>query len=185
MSLDIKNYKNRHAIKFRVARILWAFTWMVMCRWTPSGIGFFYRWRIFWLRVFGAKIGKGVHVYPSVRIWQPWTLEMCDYSCLASGVDCYSVDRIVIGENVVVSQDSFLCTASHDISSETFELSTKPIFLSKDSWVGARAIIFPGTKLGKGAVVAAGAVVVKDVPDWNVVGGNPARTIKMRTINRC
>lgn len=182
MSTDIKNYRNRHSIASRLGRIAWTCVWCCLCRWTPAGIGFFYWWRNFWLRVFGAKIGKGVHVYPKVRIWQPWTLEMGDYSCLANCVDCYTADRVQIGRNVVVSQDAFICTASHDISSSTFELITKPIVLTNDSWVGARAIIMPGVTLGEGAVAAAGSVVTKNVEPWTVVGGNPARIIKKRAL---
>lgn len=183
MSLAIKKYRNRHSIASRGGRIAWALVWWGLCWWTLPGVGVFYAWRNLWLRIFGAKIGKGVHVYPHAKIWQPWMLEMGDYACLANGVDCYSADKVVIGENVVVSQDSFICTASHDISSSTFELVTKPIVLSKDSWVGARAIVMPGVKLGEGAVVAAGAVVTKDVEPWTVVGGSPARVIKKRVLS--
>lgn len=183
MNLRIRDYRNGHALWMRMGRILWQFVWIVFCRWTPQGFQVFYKWRAFWLRLFGARIGKGVHIYPSAKVWQPWTLEMGDYSCLAGGVNCYTADEIVIGENVVVSQDSFLCAASHDISSPVFELVTKPIELSKDSWVGARAIIMPGVKLGEGAVVAAGAVVTKDVEPWTVVGGNPALIIKKRVLS--
>lgn len=183
MSTDIKNYRNRHSIISRLGRIVWSCIWSCLCRWTPPGVGLFYWWRNLWLRVFGAKIGKGVHVYPKVRIWQPWMLEMGDYSCLANGVDCYTADIVRIGKNVVVSQDSFICTASHDIASKTFDLVTKPIILMSNSWVGARATLLPGVKLGEGAVVAASAVVTKDVEPWMVVGGNPARVIKKRVLS--
>ena len=182
MSADIKNYKNQHPLKYRVGRIVWSGVWMVFCRWTPQGIGVFYRWRNLWLRLFGAKIGKGVHVYPSAKVWQPWMLEMGDYSCLANGVDCYTADRISLGKNVVVSQGAYLCAASHGITSPTFELVTKPIVLAADSWVASRAIILPGVTIGEGAVVAAGAVVTKDVEPWTVVGGNPAKFIEKREL---
>lgn len=182
MSTDIKNYKNRHSLRCRVGRIVWSCVWMVLCRWTPQGIGVFYWWRNFCLKLFGARIGKGVHVYPSARVWQPWMLEMGDYSCLANDVDCYTADRISIGRNVVVSQGVYLCAASHDITSSTFELVTMPIVLSADSWVASRAIVLPGVTIGEGAVVAAGAVVTKDVEQRTVVGGNPAKFIKKREL---
>lgn len=182
MELDVKNYRNRHAMKYRIGRVAWCVFWLVFCRWTPQGLGVFYWWRNLWLKLFGAKIGAGVHVYPAAKIWQPWMLEMGDYSCLANGVDCYAADRISIGKNVVVSQDAFLCAAGHDIASRTFELETKPIVIADDSWVAAKAIILPGVTIGEGAVVAAGAVVTKDVEPWMVVGGNPAKIIKKREL---
>ncbi len=103
-------------------------------------------------------------------------------STLADGVDCYCVDRIEVGPEVTVSQRAFLCTASHDLEDPARRLTTKPIRLEQASWVFAEAFIGPGVTVGEGAVVAARAVVVKDVAPWTVVGGNPARVIKPRRL---
>lgn len=107
---------------------------------------------------------------------------MGDYSCLSENVDCYSVDYIIIGDQAVISQGAFLCCATHDISSPIMELIYKPITIGPQAWVAARAFIGPGVTIGDGAVVAACAVVTKDVEPWTVVGGNPARFIKKREI---
>lgn len=134
------------------------------------------------LRLFGAKVARGVLIYPSVDIWYPWKLEMGRYSCIGAKVNLYNKDVIRIGENVVVSQGSFLCTASHDISSEAHTLVTRPIILNNRVWVAAEAYVAPGVTIGEGAVVAARAVVVKNVESWTVVGGNPAKFLKHRVI---
>jgi putative colanic acid biosynthesis acetyltransferase WcaF len=127
-------------------------------------------------------MGRGTVVHASVRIWAPWNLEMGDHSCLAPWVDCYCVDRIRIGANATVSQYSYLCTASHDISDPLMRLVTAPITIGASAWVCAGAFIGPGVNLGEGAVAAARAVVVKDVETWTVVAGNPARYIKARQV---
>jgi putative colanic acid biosynthesis acetyltransferase WcaF len=87
-----------------------------------------------------------------------------------------------MGANITISQDSYLCTASHDISKIKKPLIFKPIFIGDSAWVAARAIVLPGVRVGDGAVIAAGAVVVKDVEPWTVVGGNPAKVIKKREL---
>ena len=105
------------------------------------------------------------------------------YACLSAGVDCYTVDKIFIGDQATVSQGVRLCTASHDISSKTMELSTSPISIEANAWVAGWSLILPGVTIGEGAVVAAGAVVTKDVEPWTVVGGNPAKFIKKRELS--
>ena len=69
--VDIKNYRNRHSLKSKVARLAWNITWLVLARWTPEHLGVFNRWRILLLRLFGAKIGKGCVVKASCEVWQP------------------------------------------------------------------------------------------------------------------
>lgn len=180
--LRLQDYRNRHSRKSKLKRAVWNGVWFLLFRPTPRGNGF-RRWRAFLLRCFGATIGKGCYILPDCRIWQPWKLELGDYSWLSQGVDCYAVDSIKIGSQCVISQDAFLCTASHDISSPIFELTTRPITIENQVWVGARAIILPGITLHEGCVVAAGAVVTKDVPAWTIVGGNPAKPIGTRHLS--
>ncbi len=180
--LDLKNYKNRHSRKSKIARVVWNVVWLLLFRTTPRG-NLLRSWRIFLLKCFGAKVSWSANVLPSCRIWQPWKLTMGDYSCLSERVDCYNADIIIIGKQVVISQDSFLCTASHDIASPIMELVTKPIMIEDQSWVCARAIVLPGVTLHEGAVVAAGTVVTKDVEPWTIVGGNPAKPLGLRKLH--
>lgn len=86
-----------------------------------------------------------------------------------------------IGNNVNISHYSLIQTLTHDPQSQSFICQEKPVTIADHVWIGARAIICPGVSIGEGAVIAAGAVVTKDVPPYTIVGGNPARYIKNRT----
>lgn len=179
--LHLEDYKNRHSLRSKVARGVWMIVWAVLFRPTPRG-RLFMPWRAFLLRCFGAKLGRGANVLPSCRVWQPWRLTMGDHSCLSERVDCYNAAEIIIGAQAVVSQDAFLCTASHDIGSPIMELTTAPVVIGAQAWVCARAVVLPGVRVGEGAVVAAAAVVTKDVSPWAIVGGNPARVLGRREL---
>lgn len=179
--LHLEDYKNRHSLRSKVARGVWMIVWAVLFRPTPRG-KLFMSWRAFLLRCFGAKLGRGANVLPSCRVWQPWRLTMGEHSCLSERVDCYNAAEITIGAQAVVSQDAFLCTASHDIGSPIMELTTAPIVIGAQAWVCARAVVLPGVRVGDGAVVAAAAVVTKDVSPWAIVGGNPARVLGRREL---
>lgn len=105
---------------------------------------------------------------------------MEDYTMLAQNVMCYNVAKIILRTQSVVSQDAYLCSASHNIDSPHHELVASPIEIQDQVWVAADAFIGPGVTIGQGAVVGARAAVFKDVEPWTVVGGNPARVIKER-----
>ena len=135
------------------------------------------------MRLFGARIGRGVRIQGSAHVWQPWKLSIGDWSWIDGEVSLYSVDCISVGSNAVVSEGAFICTASHDISRETFDLVTKPITIGDGTWVAARAIVLPGVSVGDGAVIAAGAVVAHDVEPWTIVAGNPAKVVKKRVVS--
>ena len=96
--------------------------------------------------------------------------------------DCSGLTSITIGDKVTISQKSFICTASHDISQINKPLMTKPITINSYSWIAADAFVGPGVTIGEGAVVGARAAVFKDVEPWSVVGGNPAVFLKKRVI---
>ncbi len=172
-------YVNRLSMKNRVARLAWRIVYALLFRPSPRVL---FGWRRFLLRMFGAKMGKATIVYPSVRIWAPWNLEMADYACLAFDVECYCIDKVKLGRRATVSQYSMLCTASHDLTSAETPLVTGPIAMGDDSWVFAKAFVGPGVTMGPGAVAAACSVVVKDVEDWTVVAGNPAKPISKRQV---
>ena len=179
--LQLQNYKNRHSLASKLGRVLWKIVWLVFFRTTPRG-NLFRPWRIFLLKLFGAKVEWSSNVLPTCRIWQPWNLTMGAYACLSEDVDCYTVAPIVIGAQATVSQGVKICTASHDIASRIMELTTAPITVGANAWIAGWSIVLPGVTIGEGAVVAAGAVVTKDVEPWTVVGGNPAKFIKKREL---
>jgi len=134
------------------------------------------------LRMFGASIGKGAKVMPSVKVWAPWNLRMDEYSCLSHYVDCYCVDRISIGAHATVSQYSFLCTATHDTADPHMGLVTGPITIKDQAWICADVFVGPGVTVGEGAVVGARSSVFRDLPAWKVCRGTPARPVRDRTL---
>lgn len=173
-------YQSALTLKSKLARLVWVCVCLLLFR--PTPVWACHKWRVFLLKSFGAKIGKGCKIAPSVRVWAPWNLTMGDFSCLADHVDCYTVDAIVIGSKVTVSQRSFLCTASHDIRSLTRPLIHSPICIDHHAWVCAEAFVGPGVTIGEGSVVAGRSVVMRDVDAWKVVGGNPAKVLKERVL---
>lgn len=180
MDFEEFRYENKLTISSKLKRLIWSIVWMLLFRPTPNpGMNF---WRISLLRLFGAKIGIGCKVAPSVKIWAPWNLRMRDYVCIADGVDCYTVDLISIGNKVTISQRSYLCTASHDIRSLKRPLVHSPLEIADHVWICSESFIGPGVCIGEGAVVAARSVVTKNVTAWTVVGGNPAKFIKNREV---
>ena len=180
MKIDLRSYRNEHGFGNKVARFAWDLVWLTLFRPTPRWV-VFSRWRIMLLRLFGAKVAWSVKILPSCRIWQPWHLTIGENSWIDRDVNLYSVDDIRIGHDAVVSEGAYVCTASHDITCETFALTTAPVEIGDCAWVCAHAIVLPRVKVGEGAVVAAGAVTTKDVEPWTVVGGVPAKVIKKRS----
>jgi putative colanic acid biosynthesis acetyltransferase WcaF len=173
-------YKNKLPLIHKIKRFTWNLVWQILVRPLPRNTGRV--WVLFLLRLFGAKVHRTANVYSSVKIYAPWNLVMQEHSCLAPEVDCYNVAKVTIGAYSIVSQKTYLCTASHDISKSTFSLIIKPITLKEQSWIGASSFIGMGVTVGQGAVVGATSSVYKDVEGWTVVGGNPVKFLKFRKI---
>lgn len=178
--IDLSRYHNALSRKNQVIRLLWTVVWGLLARPLPRSVGS--GWKRWLLRLFGARIASTAIVYSSAKVYYPANLTMDAYSCLASDVDCYNVAPIIIGANTTISQGTYLCTASHDISDPLNHLITAPIIIKDQAWVGAKAFIGMGVTIGQGAVVGATASVYKDVEPWTVVGGNPAKFLKHREI---
>lgn len=132
--------------------------------------------------IFGAEVHKSANIYSSAVIYSPWNLKMGEHSCLASKVDCYNPAPIHIGAHSTVSQKSYLCSATHDITKPNHPLVLNEIIVEEQVWIAADAFVGPGVTIGQGAVVGARSAVFKDVEPWTVVGGNPATFIKRREI---
>lgn len=134
--------------------------------------------RVFWLRLFGARIGNGVVVRSRVNITFPWRFTCGDHVWIGEEVTVLSLAEVRLGDSVCVSQQAFLCTGSHDFSRETFDLTTGPIEIDSGSWIGARTFVGPGVTMGAGSRSLAGAVVVASVPARATVAGVPAKVRK-------
>lgn len=181
MTLRIDTAANRRAKKWTkrelVCRALWDFLSPAFFAWTPRQL---WGWRRFVLRVFGAQIGREVQVYPSAKITIPWNLSIGDQSAVGDGAILYALGPIRVGERVTISQRAHLCAGSHDYTDAAMRLTKPPISVGNDAWICADAFVGPGVAVGDRVIVAARGVVVKDVPEGTIVGGNPARLIKQR-----
>lgn len=171
---------NPHSLRNRVFRVLWSISYSLLYRPSPNVA---HRYRVALLNLFGAKVHRTAHPYPKCKIWAPWRLTMGAHSCLANYVDCYNVAQIELEDYAIVSQYTYLCSASHDFNDRAFPLISSPIRIDRQAWVAARAYVGPGVRVGEGAVVGANACVYRNVEPWTVVGGNPAKAIARRTLN--
>ncbi len=147
----------------------------------------FNRFRMLLLRMFGAKLlakkGSYVSIQPGVKIASPWNLQIGDLSSIGGNSWVYALDKITIGEKTCIGEYVKLLTGYHDITTWNFQFRAKPITIGSCVWIATGAIVLPGVTIGDGAVIAAGAVVTKDVEPWTVMGGNPAKFIKKRVIS--
>ena len=156
------------------------FWWIVEALFFRPSPQFMYGWRRFLLRSFGAKIGKGVIVRPTVRTQFPWRVSIGDFSWIGDNVVLYSLGIIDIGNNVVVSQKSYLCTGSHDYTRQDFPISCMPVILEDECWLGTDVYVAPGVTIGEGTVVGARSSVFKSLPAGMVCVGSPAKVVKQR-----
>ena len=156
----------------RVGILLWSIGWPLFCAWTPKPLN---PWRLFWLRLFGAKINGQPFVHQRARIALPWHLTLHDRACVGDRANLYSLGEIEIGADATVAQEAYLCTGTHDFASPNRELQTAKITVGPGAFVCARAFVLPGITIGARAIVGACAVVTRNVPDDARVAGNPAR----------
>jgi putative colanic acid biosynthesis acetyltransferase WcaF len=132
------------------------------------------------LRVFGAKIGSRVNIYSSALIYFPWNLEIGDDSSIGEWTLIYNLGHVTIGARTTISQRVHLCAGTHDYRDRTMPLLKPSISIGDEVWVCADAFVGPAVKIEQRAIVAAASVVVKNVTADHIVGGNPARVIKIR-----
>lgn len=164
-----------HSFRHRLARTVWGVVQATVFRWSPRPL---FAWRRFLLSRFGARLDPRARVYPRVKIWAPWNLEMEAFATLADDVDCYCVDRIRIGRRATVSQYSYLCGATHDFEQTSRPLVPMPITIGPRAWIAADVFVGPGVTIGEGTVVGARSSVFTDLPAWKVCVGSPARPIR-------
>lgn len=161
----------------RVAMLLWEHSWFLLCAWTPKPLN---PWRLFWLRVFGARVFGTPFVHQRARIQIPWHLTLHHLCCIGDRANLYSLGEIEVGGGAVVAQEAYLCTGTHDFADPRLELITSRVCIGKGAFIGARAFVLPGVTIGEGAIIGACAVVTADVAPFTVSAGNPARFLKHR-----
>jgi len=161
----------------RFLRVLWEFCWFIFCSWTPKPLN---EWRLFWLRVFDAKIDGKPFVHQRARIAVPWNLTLHDRACLGDRANAYSLAEIEIGARATVAQEAYLDTGSHDFDRAGLPLVTAKITIGEDAFIGARAFVLPGVTIGARSVIGACSVVTHDVPEDVIAAGNPCKILRKR-----
>ena len=179
---DLSSYDNSWYSPGRgiAIRALWFFVGSPILRsqWLPlSSV------RRFVLRCFGASVGKGVVLKPGVRVKYPWLLSIGNHSWIGEDVWIDNLVEVKVGANSCLSQGAYLCTGNHDWSDPSFGLRVLPIVLEEGCWVGARVLIGPGVAIGQCGIAAAGSVITKSIPAFEIHAGNPARFVKKRILH--
>ncbi|NRD20826.1 colanic acid biosynthesis acetyltransferase WcaF [Winogradskyella eckloniae] len=180
MKTDLSKYDNSwYQPGSKLKRLLWYFVnWFFF----ESGWNISSGLKVFLLRRFGAKIGKGVLIKPKVTIKYPWKLQIGDHCWIGESVWIDNLDQVTLENNVCISQGALLICGNHNYKISTFDLFIAPIVLKEGSWVGAKSIVSPGVSLESHSVLSLGSVATKDLEAYSIYSGNPAQKVKTRKI---
>ncbi|MEE1091826.1 MAG: WcaF family extracellular polysaccharide biosynthesis acetyltransferase [Prevotella sp.] len=163
----------------KVKITLWYFVnaFLVRASWNPfMGI------KVFLLRLFGAKIGKGLVIKNNVTVKFPWKLVVGDNCWLGEHCWIDNLDCVTIGSNVCVSQGAMLLTGNHDYNIYNMPYRNAPIVIEDGAWVGARAVVCPGVTVHSNAVLSVGSVATRDLEENAIYQGVPAQKIRCRKL---
>ncbi len=138
--------------------------------------------KVFLLRLFGAKVGKGVVLKPRVNIKYPWFLEVGNFVWIGEDVWIDNLDQVIIGDNCCISQGALILSGNHNYKKSSFDLIVKPIVLEEGVWIGARSIVTKGVKCKSHALLSVGSVASNNLEAYTIYKGNPADAIKERVI---
>lgn len=172
--LDLKEFRLPEGFRGRNPLIvqLWWMVQSTLFAWSPQ---FMYGWRRMLLRCFGASVGNGAVIRPSVRVTYPWKVTIGDQSWIGDDVVIYSLGDIKIGDNVVISQKSYLCAGTHDYQSVDFPIMGKRIVVEDQCWIAADVFVGPGVQICSGVVVGARSTVLRNIEHGGVFAGHPLR----------
>lgn len=177
--MHLRHFNNRwyHPGRHKIIQILWFFSNALVLKssWFPvSGC------KVFLLRLFGARVGKGVNIKPSVNIKYPWRLTIGDYAWIGENVWIDNLDQVTIGTNCCVSQGALLLCGNHDYRSEHFDLRTGAITLEEEVWIGANATVCPGVTCHYRSILTVGSVATRNLEAHTIYQGNPAKEVRKR-----
>jgi putative colanic acid biosynthesis acetyltransferase WcaF len=132
------------------------------------------------LRMFGAKLGANCKFYPKVVVWAPWNLVCEQNVAVGDGAEIYNPAPMRLGAYFILSQDGYLCGATHDYNDPAFPLIAYEMDFGAYAWVCAKASVAPGVSMGDGAVLGLGSVATRTMEPWTVYAGVPAVKVKER-----
>jgi putative colanic acid biosynthesis acetyltransferase WcaF len=165
------------SLNVRFKRMAWNFVRVLLYQLSPRP---FHGWRAMLLRAFGAHMGPNCHFYPKSRVWAPWNLICADQVTVADDAEIYNPSPMSFGSHAILSQESYLCGATHDYDDPAFPLIAFAMQVGAYSWICARASVLPGVNVGEGAVLGLGSVATRDLEPWTVYAGSPAVKVKER-----
>jgi putative colanic acid biosynthesis acetyltransferase WcaF len=161
----------------RMRRLVWNICWALLYCLSPRPL---HGWRSMLLRIFGATMGPNCHFYPRSKVWAPWNLICADQVTAGDGAEIYNPAPITLGSHVILSQDAYVCGATHDYDDPSFPLLAYAMHMGAYSWICARASVAPGVQVGEGAVLGLGSVATRNLEPWTVNAGCPAVKVKER-----
>lgn len=132
------------------------------------------------LRTFGATVGAGARVRPTVNIEIPWNVTLGDHCVIGDHAILYSLGSITVGDRAIISQYAHLCAGTHDFTKPEFPLLRPPVTIGEDAWIAADSYVGPGVTVGARAVLGARSSAFKDLAPDTVHAGSPARAIRPR-----
>lgn len=157
---------------------LWWIVQSTLFAWSPQVL---FAWRVFLLRLFGARIGSGVRIRSSTKITFPWKLTIGNNVWIGDGSTIYNLGEVVLGSNVALAHKVFLCTGFHEIDVPTFDIGQRPITLEDEVWVASDVFVAPGVRLKRGCVIGARSTVLHDMPSGFVCLGSPCKPLRRRS----
>jgi len=181
MSVDLRKYNNSwySPQAGKLKQLLW---FVVNVLFFTNPLNPISSVKIFLLRLFGAKIGKGITVKPSVNIKYPWLLEVGDYTWIGEKVWIDNLVKVKIGNNCCLSQGAMLLTGNHNYKKSTFDLMVGEITLEDGVWIGTKSIVCPGVVCQSHSVLSVNSVASSDIEAYKIYRGNPAIVIKERIL---
>ena len=165
------------SVRDRLRRLTWNLCWALFYRMSPRPL---HSWRSFLLRTFGAELGPSCHFYPKSKVWAPWNLICADQVTAGDGAEIYNPAPVTFGSHAILSQDAYVCAATHDFDDPGFPLLAYSMSVGAYAWICARACLAPGVTMGEGAVLGLASVATRDLEPWTVYAGVPAVKVKDR-----
>ena len=172
----------------KVEHLFWRALYNGFAKWLPKSNSFFNlgqkKLRACCAAHLLKDVGVGINIERGAKLQSE--ISLGDFSGLGVGSDING--RVIIGKNVLMAPEVVIYTVNHNYIDKNYTIISQgysdeqPVVIEDDVWLCRRAMIMPGVHIGKGAVVAAGAIVTKDVPPYSVVGGNPAKVIRYREV---
>lgn len=180
MKVKLNDYNNKWfnpGSRFKI--FIWYFTnlFIIRNKFNPSS-----KVKKYFLRRFGASIGRGVVIKPGVNIKYPWLLSIGNYSWIGEDVWIDNLAEVNIGCNCCVSQGAMLLCGNHNFKKSSFDLIIKPIILEDGVWIGAQSTVCPGVTAKSHSILTVGSIITKNMDPYTIYQGNPAKAIKNRNI---